>query len=271
MEAGRKAEAADNEGETFSVCVLGSGSRGNALFVSDGRTSLLIDAGLSARETIRRLETRGLDFAGVDALLITHEHRDHLQGAERLVRRRRMPVYLTAGTWKAAPGLHDLPEAMLVACGVPLRIGTLTVEAFSVSHDACEPVGFTITAAAGRIGIATDLGSVTDSVREHLRGCRLLVLEANHDPGMLQEGPYPAFLKQRIAGARGHLANGETGRLLAALLHPGLEQVILAHLSETNNTPERALAGVAPFLEGLPVGLAAARQEKPSPVFRLSA
>ncbi|MEJ5360064.1 MAG: MBL fold metallo-hydrolase [Desulfobacterales bacterium] len=271
MDAGQAAGMGGSWGEGFSVCVLGSGSRGNAIFVSDGKTSLLVDAGLSARETTRRLRERGLDLAGVDALLLTHEHRDHVQGAERLVRRRRMPVYLTAGTWKAAPGLRDLPEVFPVACGLPLRIGTLTVEAFSVPHDAREPVGFAITAAAGRIGIATDLGCATDAVRDHLRGCRLLVLEANHDPAMLQTGPYPPFLKQRIAGARGHLANGETGRLLAALLHPGLEQVILAHLSETNNTPERALAGVAPFLEGLPVRLAAARQESASPVFRLPA
>ncbi len=263
--------AAAGGGKALCVCVLGSGSRGNALFVSDGATSLLVDAGLSARDTARRLASRGLALEGIQALLLTHEHSDHTRGVERLVRRRRMPVYLTAGTWKAAPELRDLPEVFPIACGRPLRIGTLTVEPFAVSHDAREPAGFAITAAAGRVGIATDLGCATDEVREHLRGCRLLVLEANHDPEMLRAGPYPPFLKQRIAGGRGHLANGETGRLLAALIHGGLEQVILAHLSRTNNTPERALAGVAPFLEGLPVRLAAAGQDEPSPLFRLPA
>lgn len=270
MEPERSPEARGG-GEGLSVCVLGSGSRGNALFVSDGRTSLLVDAGLSARETVRRLAARGLALEDIQALLLTHEHTDHTRGVERLVRRRRLPVYLTVGTRNAAPALRDLPEVFPIACGRPLRIGTLTVEPFSVPHDAREPAGFAIAATAGRVGIATDLGCATDEVREHLRGCRLLVLEANHDPDMLRAGPYPPLLKRRIAGGRGHLANGDTGRLLAALIHDGLEQVILAHLSQTNNTPARALAAIAPVLEGLPVRLAAADQEHPSPLFRLPA
>ncbi len=254
----------------LSVCVLGSGSRGNAIHVSDGATAILIDAGFSAREIDRRMHHRGLDPAGLSAILVTHEHTDHVRGIERLVRRYRLPVYLTAGTHHGATALHELPEIYPFACGREFRINTLAIRPFSISHDARDPAGFTIGANGSRIGIATDLGHVTALVREHLRGCRLLVLEANHDPGMLMDGPYPWFLKQRIRSRTGHLANHETGRLLADLLHPGLEQVVLAHLSETNNTPAKALAEASSRLAGTSVRLVAASQGAASPVWRMT-
>jgi phosphoribosyl 1,2-cyclic phosphodiesterase len=254
----------------LSVCILGSGSRGNAIFVSDGVTSILIDAGFSAREIDRRMRQRGLDPAGLSAVLVTHEHTDHVRGIERLVRRHRLPVYLTAGTRQEATALHALPEIHPFACGRDFRINTLSVRPFSISHDAADPAGFTIGANGSRIGIATDLGQVTALVREHLRGCRLLIVEANHDPDMLMNGPYPWFLKQRIRSRTGHLANHETGRLLADILHPGLEQVVLAHLSETNNTPDKALAEMAALFPGTPVRFDAASQNAPSPLLSLS-
>jgi phosphoribosyl 1,2-cyclic phosphodiesterase len=186
------------------------------------------------------------------------------------VRRHRLPVYLTAGTGQAATALHELPEIHSFACGREFRINTLSIRPFSISHDARDPAGFRIGANGVRIGIATDLGHVTALVREHLRGCRLLIMEANHDPDMLMNGPYPWFLKQRIRGRTGHLANHETGRLLADLLHPGLEQVVLAHLSETNNTPEKALAEASSPLAGASVRLVAASQDAASPVWRMT-
>jgi len=259
-----------SENPSLSVCVLGSGSRGNAIYVSDGVTSILVDAGFSAREIDRRMRSRGLDPSRLNAVLLTHEHSDHIRGVERLVRRHRLPVHLTAGTFQEAAALHDLPEIYPFACGSEMRIHTLTVRPFSIAHDARDPAGFTIGANGRRIGIATDLGHVTALVREHLRGCRLLVLEANHDPQMLMEGPYPWFLKQRIRSRTGHLSNQETRHLLADILHPALEQVVLAHLSETNNTPARALSEVATLLAESPVRLIAASQGVASPVLHLA-
>jgi len=265
--SGHPAESSQGQ---LSVCVLGSGSRGNAVYVSDGITSILVDAGFSAREIDRRMRQRGLDPAGLRAILVTHEHTDHVRGIERLVRRHRLPVYLSAGTRRETVAFNALPEVHCFACGRDFRIDTLAVRPFSISHDADDPAGFTIGANGSRIGIATDLGQVTALVREHLRGCRLLIVEANHDPDMLMNGPYPWFLKQRIRSRTGHLANQETGRLLADVLHPGLERVLLAHLSETNNTPEKALAEVSAPLAGTPVRLEAASQSVASPVWRMA-
>jgi phosphoribosyl 1,2-cyclic phosphodiesterase len=162
-----------------------------------------------------------------------------------------------------------LPEICRVACGSEFRINTLAIRPFSIAHDARDPAGFTIGSNGVRIGIATDLGHVTAMVRDHLRGCRMLIVEANHDPEMLMEGPYPWFLKQRIRSRTGHLSNQESCQLLADILHPGLEQVVLAHLSKTNNTPARALAEFATLLAGSPIRLTAASQDIPTPLFCL--
>jgi phosphoribosyl 1,2-cyclic phosphodiesterase len=255
---------------SLSVCVLASGSRGNAIYVSDGATSLLIDAGLSARELGRRLESRGLNAADLNAILLTHEHTDHVRGVERLCRRFRLPVFLTAGTLAAAAPLRELPEIRTFACGRPFQVGTFTVDPFSISHDARDPAGFILGGAGARIGIATDLGIATAVVREHLRGCGLIVLEFNHDPDMLMAGPYPWCLKQRIRGRTGHLSNPEAGRLLSDIAHPGLQQVVLAHLSETNNCPGKALAEASRVIDRSRTQLAAASQNEPSAMIRLA-
>ncbi len=255
--------------DAMHVCVLGSGSRGNSTYVSDGVTSILVDAGFSARETERRLESRGLSAADLNAIIITHEHGDHVRGVARLARRHRLPVYLTSGSHRGADPIRDLPQLSHIRCGGPFRIRTLAIHPFSISHDAGDPCGFTIGGNGSRIGIATDLGHVTNLVTEHLRGCRLLVLEANHDPQMLKDGPYPWFLKQRIRGRTGHLSNEESSRLLAEIRGAGLTQVVLAHLSETNNTPEKALAETSRALDGTPIRLTAASQNAPTPLIRV--
>jgi phosphoribosyl 1,2-cyclic phosphodiesterase len=255
--------------DALQVCMLGSGSRGNSTYVSDGATAILIDAGFSARETERRLKHRGIEPAALAAILISHEHSDHVRGAEILARRYRLPVYLSSGTRRAVQFSAGAAGIETFACGRPFRIATLSVHPFSISHDAADPAGFTISGNGCRIGIATDLGHATAAVSEHLKGCRLVILEANHDPGMLIAGPYPWYLKQRIRSRTGHLSNEASCRLLAEIQGSGLLHVILAHLSETNNTPAKALAGTSPALTGTGIRLEAASQHTPTPLIRV--
>jgi phosphoribosyl 1,2-cyclic phosphodiesterase len=242
--------------------MLASGSRGNAIYLSDGVTRVLIDAGLSGVEIERRLKSRGLSAQDLDALVVSHEHSDHIQGVGVLSRKYRIPVYINEKTREAAPQLGKLGEQRSFACGTDFMIEDIRVHPFPISHDAADPSGFTLSRGNVKIGIATDLGVATTMVKEHLRGCALLVLEANHDPVMLAEGPYPWPLKQRIKGRTGHLANEDTRSLLHELQHDGLRHVILAHLSDTNNTPERAYAAVVPALTHCRPNLSVALQRK---------
>jgi phosphoribosyl 1,2-cyclic phosphodiesterase len=228
--------------------MLASGSRGNAVYLTDGVTRILIDAGLSGVEIERRLNSRGLSAQDLDALVVSHEHSDHIQGVGVLSRKYRLPVYINEKTRLAAPQLGKLGEARHFTCGTPFTIDEIRIHPFAISHDAADPAGFTLSRGGAKIGIATDLGIATAMVREHLKGCALLVLEANHDPTMLSQGPYPWPLKQRIRGRTGHLANEDTRDLLHELQHDGLRHVVLAHLSDTNNTPEKAFAAVHPAL-----------------------
>ena len=220
----------------LTLCVLGSGSKGNAIYLRAAGTSLLIDAGLSTRQIGMRLAKIGVALDELDALLITHEHRDHLGGAKTLLKHHFLPLYLNRLTWEA--GRHLLPPTAGVECfenGSAFKIGDLTVEAFSVSHDAADPVGFLIRSAEYKIAIATDLGYASNLVRAKLQGAHLIVLEANHDPQMLKNGPYPWEIKQRVWGRQGHLSNQQSAGLLRELYHPRLRHVVLAHVSEVNN------------------------------------
>ena len=230
----------------LSVCMLASGSRGNSIFVSDGLTSILIDAGLSGIEIERRMQSKGLCPEDLDAILVSHEHTDHVQGVGVLSRRFNLPVYISRGTEEAAAqhlgALHDFKR---FECGTTFQIENLTIHPFSVSHDAQDPAGFTILQNGTKVGITTDLGIATAMVKEHLKGCSLLILEANHDPAMLIEGPYPWPVKQRIQSRAGHLSNEASKNLLKEIQHERLQHVVLAHLSETNNTPQKALAEVS--------------------------
>jgi phosphoribosyl 1,2-cyclic phosphodiesterase len=225
----------------LSVCILASGSKGNAVFISGGAASILIDAGLSGVEIERRLKSRGLDPKNLDAILVSHEHADHIQGVGVLSRRYRLPVYISAKTQTAAsPQLGSLHELKTIECGTTFAINDLAIHPFSISHDAADPCGFTIRQNQTKIGIATDLGIATAMVKEHLKECSLLILEANHDEEMLINGPYPWPIKQRIKSRTGHLSNAASRTLLNELQHDCLRHVMLAHLSETNNTPQKA-------------------------------
>jgi phosphoribosyl 1,2-cyclic phosphodiesterase len=229
----------------LQVCVLASGSKGNAIYVSDDRTAILVDAGLSGIEIERRMQAACIDVRSLKAILVSHEHSDHIRGVGILARRYRLPVYITSETaTAAAQSLGRIDRMQHFEIGRSFAIDDLAIHPFATSHDASDPAGFTISQNGRKIGIATDLGIATAMVKQHLQACSLVVLEANHDPTMLTEGPYPWPLKQRIKSRSGHLSNQDSGDLLAQLKHDGLSHVILAHLSETNNTPEKALAAV---------------------------
>ncbi|MCL7939751.1 MBL fold metallo-hydrolase [Halomonas sp. ATCH28] len=233
----------------LSFASLGSGSKGNATLVSDGETHLLVDCGFTLRETERRLAGLGLHPRQLDALLVTHEHGDHVRGVGPLARRHGMPVYLTPGTWLSGR-LGELPRCHWITPQARFAVKGLTIDPVTVPHDAREPVQFRITAGERRLGLLTDLGHPSVHVVEAFAGCDGLVLECNHDPRMLAEGPYPASLKRRVGGDWGHLANGQAAWLLQRLGLDRLQHIVCSHLSEHNNRPELALAALVPLLDG---------------------
>lgn len=251
----------------FSVCLLASGSHGNAIYISNGTTAVLIDAGLSGVEIERRLYSRGLSPENLTALLVSHEHADHVHGVGVLSRKYGLPVFMNADTQKAARSIGNIKELRPFSCGSAFMVNDLRINPFSISHDAADPAGFTMEKGGVKIGIATDLGIATFLVKEHLKSCALLVLEANHDPVMLEKGPYPWPLKQRIKSRAGHLANEETRNLLSELQHDRLRHVVLAHLSETNNTPQKAYDTVSPALTRCRPTLSVAVQGVSSEIF----
>jgi phosphoribosyl 1,2-cyclic phosphodiesterase len=246
----------------ISLCMLASGSKGNSIYVSDGRTAILVDAGLSGIEIERRMASRGLSPESLDAIVVSHEHDDHIRGVGVLSRRYGLPVHISAQTFEAAsPQLKNLKKTVAFNCGASFNINTLKIHPFSISHDAADPAGFTIALNQKKIGIATDLGIATAMVRHHLQSCDLLILEANHDPDMLISGPYPWHLKQRVNGRSGHLSNRDSRILLEEIQHDQLQHVILAHLSETNNTPEKAMAEVCLAINPLYTQLTVSSQD----------
>ena len=253
----------------LAICMLASGSKGNATYISNGNTSILIDAGLSGVEIQRRLVSRNLDPEHLDAIIVSHEHSDHIQGVGVLSRRYNVPVYINQKTHRASPKLGSLYETRSFECGMTFQISNLTIHPFSISHDAEDPVGFKIGQNGTSIAIATDLGIATSVVKEHLKHCVLLILEANHDPRMLENGPYPWPLKQRIKSRTGHLSNTSSKILLEELQHENLQHVILAHLSEINNTPRLAFEEVAKALTRCNAKLSVADQYVSGPVIYL--
>jgi phosphoribosyl 1,2-cyclic phosphodiesterase len=222
------------------LCVLSSGSAGNCLWVEAGGTRALIDAGLPLRETARRCARAGISLRDVTDVFLTHEHADHSHGAGILGRRLGVRVHATRGTMRM---LRDPPPEELrfvLRAGVPVQCGGLRVIPVAVPHDAYEPVAYVLEDGPVRAAIVTDLGCAPPAVVRALQNLDALILEMNHDLRMLLEGPYPWSLKQRVRGDRGHLSNAQGAQLLAQVLHPGLRHLVLAHLSEHNNTQARA-------------------------------
>jgi phosphoribosyl 1,2-cyclic phosphodiesterase len=222
--------------------VLGSGSSGNTTLVEGGGTRVLVDAGLARRELAERLEDEGVDPCSISAVLVSHEHQDHARGAAAFSRRHQVRLAATRGT-SAALGLDEakLAGVDVLTPGSVFQVGALSVLPVAVPHDAIEPVGFVIECGGARLGHATDFGHLSRGLVEAFRDCDALLLESNYDPGLLRDGPYPWSLKQRIRGGQGHLANGDVARYLGSGLGPACRQVVLAHLSRTNNHPELAL------------------------------
>ena len=254
----------------IGISVLASGSKGNSIFIDGPDGSLIVDAGLSAREIMRRLAYIGASPDRLSGILVTHDHTDHLRGVRVLAKRLGLTVFGTADTLRVA-GLPDSAGVRVVRPGENFTVAGFTVRPFPLPHDAQDPVGFLLSRDEMKIGIATDLGYATELIMRRLAGCDMLVLESNYDEGMLLEGPYPWFLKQRIRSRKGHLSNKASSRILNELLHPGLQRVILAHLSEVNNCPEVALGEAAGAVGGRGNGLelTAACMAEPTPVFIL--
>jgi len=250
------------------AAVLGSGSGGNAVVVESNGFRVLIDAGFSCKELERRMRLAGIDPASISAVLLTHEHEDHIKGVDRFARKHRLPVYLTAGTMLGTVlGEEVVPRTVRIESGRPFEVGPFAVEAFSIPHDAREPVGFVLQDAAGRrLGLAGDIGCRTQLAWGRLADLDCLLIETNHDLEMLRSGPYPWALKQRVAGRHGHLSNREAADGLPELLAARLRYVVLYHLSRTNNLPALAAAEVAETLarEGSAAEIVISSQFEPS-------
>jgi phosphoribosyl 1,2-cyclic phosphodiesterase len=253
---------AEQANQHLTVCMLASGSKGNAILLADHQTRILFDAGLSGIEIERRCVSKGFHPDQLNGIVVSHEHSDHIQGVGVLARRFGLPVHISKKTGATAGAtLGKIADIRYFECGRPFTVNTWVISPFSISHDAEDPAGFTIRNNGMKIGIATDLGIVTAMVKERLKGCQILILEANHDPDMLINGPYPWPLKQRIQSRTGHLSNEDSRALVAALKHDGLQHVVLAHLSETNNTPQKALQEVGLALEDSNTQLHVATQD----------
>jgi phosphoribosyl 1,2-cyclic phosphodiesterase len=235
---------------------------------SDGHR-LLVDCGFGPRALATRLATVGVAPESIEGLVLTHEHVDHAQGAERAQRKWRWPVLASEGTLRAVPEVESRWRRP-IAGGAEWATDGFRIEAVEVPHDAAAPLAFVITATASgaRVGVAHDLGAVPPALRERFAHCDILCLEANHDTQMLRDGPYPAALKARIRGGRGHISNDEGGALAASLTHAGLRAVVLLHLSAVNNTPEVAVTTVRRHLRGSQFGgtLVAAPRREPTEV-----
>lgn len=226
----------------MNVTVLGSGSKGNALVVQCGEERVLVDAGFNARELVRRLDAANIEPRSISSLIVTHEHGDHSCGARVAAKRFGWTVYATAGTIAKTSRLREV-QPILISTRETLALETMRVHAVRTPHDAMEPIALVVESIRDgvRCGIAYDLGHVPLSVERALSDLDILILESNHDEALLRDGNYPLSLKRRISGGRGHLSNGRAAGLLQRLVHRGLQHVVLAHLSEENNTPQLAL------------------------------
>jgi phosphoribosyl 1,2-cyclic phosphodiesterase len=257
----------------MKICVLGSGSRGNCTLIESGDTVVLIDAGFSGKEIRRRLQLIDRQPEAITAVLVTHEHNDHISGAGILSRQARVPLYANSGTYRAADSrFGKLFDRREFGTGEQFTLSSLQIHPFAISHDTADPVGFVITDGTHKVGYCTDTGKITTLIEHHLQGCEALVLESNHDPKMLRDGPYPLCLQQRVKSKHGHLANEDAARFILKMAPRGLRRVVLAHLSETNNLPELALQCACRYLDGHApeVQILAASQHTPSPLLDLS-
>ena len=239
----------DGKENKMRLCSIASGSSGNCIYVGSDATHLLVDVGISGKKTEKGLKELELTGQDIDGILITHEHADHIQGLGVITRKYGIPIYATGGTIRAmkdCAGLGSVDPELFheVREDQKFIIKDLTINPMRISHDAAQPVAYRIAYGSRRVAVCTDLGVYNDYTVECLKGMDALLLEANHDVNMLQVGPYPYYLKQRILGDRGHLSNENTGRLLCRILHDKMKAILLGHLSKENNLPELAYESV---------------------------
>ena len=233
----------------MKICSLASGSSGNCVYVGDGDTHILIDAGISGKRVKAGLDAIGVDIKSIQALLITHEHSDHISGVGVLSRKYKIPIFSKEKTLNKVMNTRSLGviDPLLLnnlEADQAFMVGTIEVTPFASSHDAVDPLCYTFRQGTCKIGFATDFGNYNDYIKGHLADANALYLEANHDVRMLEVGPYPFFLKQRILSDVGHLSNDMSAELICELYHEGLTDIILAHLSHENNMPDVAYATI---------------------------
>lgn len=252
----------------MKVCNLASGSKGNCTCVTTGSTSVIIDQGLNLRELARRSQERDFSLRRLSAIIITHEHSDHIKGVSKLAETYSIPVYIHKASRATLNWQSDL--LVDVDMDMPFEIGDLSIDPFRLPHDSVYNLGYRITNGVKTMSIATDLGVVTDNVINKLGNCDFVMLESNHDMQMLLKGRYPYYLKQRILSTQGHLSNEECAKAVTSMAKQGLRKVMLAHLSQDNNTPELAFEKTKQYLkdnnikEGKDIALEIASQSKPS-------
>jgi phosphoribosyl 1,2-cyclic phosphodiesterase len=208
------------------------------MFIRTERTRILVDAGLSKRDTVARLAAIGEQAEHLDAILVTHEHSDHVSGLVALAKQLNVPIYITRLTAPAIPWGEYTPKLDCFQAGTTFTVGDIDVDSFTIPHDAIDPVGFCFRAQGIKIGVVTDLGYMPDSIKFHLRGADLLVLESNHDLEMLKVGPYPWSVKQRVMGRKGHLSNDIVSDFIRRDLDTTISTLVLGHISEHNNHPQ---------------------------------
>jgi len=251
--------------------VLGSGSRGNSVYIESGETAVLIDAGFSGKELQKRMESIGRCLTSVDALCITHEHNDHICGAGVISRRYEIPVVINDLTLESASTkLGKLSDTTIFSVGQIVEVGTLQIRSFRISHDTADPVGYVISDGEKRLGYLTDTGKVSHLMAQRLLACHGIILEFNHDLEMLKCGPYPLPLQQRVRSSRGHLSNDDAAEFLTDLLEGSVREVVLAHLSEKNNTVELAReAATGSLNSNSAVNVHIAKQDSAMPLLQL--
>lgn len=254
----------------LSFSVLGSGSSGNATLIRGERGSILIDCGFSLRQMQSRLNMVGCEITEIEAILITHEHGDHIYGLKKLVETYSIPVFMTRGTYNALyQQLGQSSEIQIIRDDESFRLGEFLIQPFMVTHDAQEPVNYVVIKDGVKLGFATDCGYPSSLMIHRLKDCDGLILESNHCPEMLMKGFYPYPVKQRIKSRLGHLSNYQMLQLLNAVIHEGLQALVIAHVSENNNRPEIVMESLERILEGKRISLWIASQHHPTPIIHL--
>lgn len=248
-------------------CPLASGSKGNCLYFGSDEVKILIDAGLSLKATTAKLASIGVSMDEIDAIILTHDHGDHVAGLKPILSKYSIPVFANHETAKGTlEYLDTMPKFKIFSTGEPFEFRDIEIHPFSIPHDTLDPVAFTITTGSRKFGICADLGHASSTVRHHLKNCNYLYLEANHQVSMVHACSRPDVYKKRVLGRSGHLSNEACGHLLVEVAHDTLEHVHLAHLSSECNTPEKALEVVSSLLDahGMQLNLSIAHQDQVS-------